>query len=388
MRHPASTAAALLAALAAGCGAGSPKTWVATARKAPLSAAAGEEVVTATGTAPGSGAEALWQAGTIARRHAVTEVLDRVVPRDADDPLTLVVRKRILDRWGDYLRPGARTVSKTAADGATTVTLQAVVVSESIRSDAARLRGEVDLSRKPRLLVVMCPAFEDGPSAPAGEAERAVAEVFASRGFRMVRNVRPDVRSSLVSAIRSEDPKALAALARSVGAEVALVGVAGRTGERVAEVFGREVSVYTPVVSLKAIDTGSAGTIFSREHRGEESVGDAALANATNDLAERCLAEMLTDRNRTAPAFATAAVRIDGVSFEEFAAFVRLAQTIPGVALVRAEPFAGESGRAEIGHALDPVDLARELVRLEGLSLRLVSSGAREIRIESARPAE
>jgi hypothetical protein len=359
---------------------------VAAAKKAPLAAGEGEELVTATATVPGTGAEALWQAGIMARRRAVASVLARLVPNDPDgpgDPRSRADRKRVLDRWRDYVRPGARVVSEDDDDGATTVTLRVVVMSDLLRDDAAPLRGELDASRKPRIVVAVLPVFADGPVAPARAAERAITEAFASRGFRLVPEVEPEERAEIASSLRSGDAQALARAARSVGAEVALVGLAARTRESEREVYGRKVTVYTPAVTLKAIDTASGREVFSREHQGKESVGEAALPNAASELAEKCLDAVLRERARVAPAFARAVVRVDGISFEDFAAFVRLARSVPGVAQVRARPFAGESGEVEVSHARDPVDLARELARLEGLPLRLVSSGAGSIRLES-----
>jgi hypothetical protein len=359
---------------------------VAAAKKAPLAAGEGEELVTATGTVPGTGAEALWQAGIMARRRAVASVLARLVPNDPDgpaDPRTIAVRKRILDRWADYVRPDVRVTSKTDADGIMTVTLQVVVMSDAMARDAPRIRSELDPARKPRIIVAVLPVFADGPVAPARAAERAVTEAFASRGFRLVPGPEPEERAAIASAVRSGDAGALARAARSVGAEVALVGLAARTRESEREIYGRKVTVYTPAVTLKAIDTASGREVFSREHQGKESVGEAALPNAASELAEKCLDAVLRSRFASAPAFAAATVSIEGISFEDFAAFIALARRVPGVALVRARPFSGKTGTVEIDHARDPVDLARELARLEGLSLRLVSSGAEDIRLES-----
>jgi hypothetical protein len=309
--------------------------------------------------------------------------LARLVPHEPNNPLAIAARKRILDNWEDYVRPGLKVVSKGGTDDATTVTLRVVVMSDFLKREAARLRTELDPSRKPRVIVVIRPVFDDGPADAARAAEVAITEAFTSRGFRLVPEVKPEVREEIISAMRSDDTQTLARVARASGAEIALVGAAARTRERKGEVYGRKVAIYTPVVKLKAIDTASARTIFSSEHSGEESAGEAALPNAANALAETCIKEVLKDRYRVAPAFATVAVRIDGISFENFAVFIRQARAVPGVASVRAKPFAGESGEVEINHARDPVDLARELVRLEGLSLRLLSAGAEAIRIKS-----
>ncbi len=376
--------AALVAALSAGCGSAPSADWVAAAKKAPLAAGVGEELVTATGVAGGSGAEALWQAGLMARRRAVASVLSRAVPDDPHDPRTTAARKRILDRWADYVRPGVRVVSKTDSDDTMTVTLRVVVMSDALAADAARLRTELNPARKPRIVVAVLPVFVDGPVPAARAVERAVAEAFASRGFRHVPAPEPEARRAIEAAVRSGDTQALAGAARSAGAEVALVGLAARTRESQSEAFGRKITTYTPAVTLRAVHTASGKVIFSREHSGEEAVGEAALTNAANALAEKCLDAVLRERWASAPAFAAATVSVEGVSFEGFAAFVTLARRVPGVALVRARPFSGETGTVEIDHARDPVDLARDLSRLEGLGLRLLSAGAGAIRLRSS----
>jgi len=375
-------------ALAAGCGGASRAAWVAAAKKAPPSVGAGDEVVTATATAPGTGAEAFSRACARAKRRAVALALARVDPTESHDPFAAAAHNRIRDRWGDYVRPVVTVRARDNSDDATTVTLEVVVMSDLLRSDAARARAGLDPSRKPRLIVVMCPVFADGDASAAREAERSISETFTSHGFRLVPEVDPATRNAIVAAFRKKDARAMARAGRSAGAEVVLVGLAARTRRREVEVYGRKVAAYTPAVTLKAIDTALAGTIFSREHSGEETIGEAALTNAATDLAAECLDAIVTDRSRASRPLSAIAVRIDGISFEDFAGFVRLAGSVPGVAAVRARPFAEGAGEVEITHARDPLDLAGELARLEGLSLRVVRAGAGDIRMESIRPVK
>jgi hypothetical protein len=384
LHRPDVIAVAVLAVVVfAGCGSAPSTKWVAAAKKAPLVAGEGEEVVTASGLAEGDGPEDLWRASVTARRRAVASVLARIVPDDPHDPRTTAVRKHVLGHWADYVRPGVRVVSRADSDGAMTVTLRVVVMSDTLAADAARLRTDLDPARKPRIVVAVLPVFADGPVAPARAVERAVAEAFASRGFRHVPGPEPEARRAIEAAVRSSDTQALARAARSAGAEIALVGLAARTLETEGEAFGRKVTTYTPAVTLKAVHSASGNVIFSREHSGEESVGPAALTNAANALAEECLDAVLRERRSSAPAFAAATVSVEGISFEDFAAFITLARKVAGVALVRARPFAGGTGTVEIDHARDPVDLARDLSQLKGLKLRLLSAGTGTIRLRS-----
>jgi len=392
LRHPGPlitcSFAFMLAALAAGCGGASRAAWVAAAKKAPLKAGPGEEVVTATATAPGTGAEAFSRACAMAKRRAVALALARVDPPESHDPFAAAAHNRIRDRWADYVRPVVTVRARDASGDATTVTLEVVVMSDLLRSAAARARAGLDPSRRPRVMAVICPVFADGDASAAREAERSINETFTSHGFRLVPEVGPATRDAIVSAFRRKDARAMARSARSAGAEVVLVGLAARTRRREVEVYGRKVFAYTPAVTLEAVDTASAGTVFSREHSGEETIGEAALANAAADLASECLDAIASDRSRAPRALSTAVVRMNGISFEDFAGFVRLAGSVPGVAAVRARPFAEGSGEVEIAHARDPLDLARELARLEGLRLRVVRAGAGDIRMESIRPVK
>ncbi len=82
----------------------------------------------------------------------------------------------------------------------------------------------------------------------------------------------------------------------------------------------------------------------------------------------------------------TVVVRVKGIAFEEFARLRRMAESIRGVATVRARPFSEGLGELEVECSGDPLDLAKSFTALSGLRLRVARAGAQVIELEAVAP--
>ncbi|MHC4200209.1 MAG: hypothetical protein ACYSU0_09480, partial [Planctomycetota bacterium] len=201
--------------LAHGCGGGAGRGIEIPASAVP---APDDMTITATGEAAGTDAAAARQAERRAVRGAVKEALDRILASELTGVPRRVAHARILGGAGLYVRT-QRALSREKKERSTSVELRAVVKTAMIRKELARIRKTLAAERLPRVLLAMGPA-RDGE---AGElARRAIEAALVKQGFRIVENAPASVRRDVDEASRRDDAGAVAAAARSVGAELVI----------------------------------------------------------------------------------------------------------------------------------------------------------------------
>ena len=365
-RHPACwlLGAALLAH---GCGGGAGR-----GIEIPVSAvpAPDDMTITATGEAAGTDAAAARQAERRAARGAVEEALDRVLASELTGVPRRVAHARILGDAGPYVRT-QRILSREKKERSTSVEVRAVVKTAMIRKELALIRRTLEAERLPRVLVVVGSAG-DGE---AGElVRRAIEAAFVKRGFRIVENAPASVRRDVDGAFARDDAGAVAAAARSVGAEVVIAGrSSSSSGSRPTK------------VKLRAVDTRTERTIFSGEKTATGMPGADALSSIATALARECIEAVRGKWGAKGRGLRTVVVRVKGLDFADFARLVRMAASLRGVAASRARPFSEARAEFEVEHAGDPLDLAESFTALGDLPLRIVTAGVREIELEAAR---
>lgn len=359
----------LLGAVALGHGCGGRATW----KPRMPAPAPGDVTITATGEAAGADDAAARQAERRAVRCAVERALDGIIGTGLAGERRRIARDKILSNIGSFVNYHREPGGHKVRDSVTSVTVKAVVKTGAMKDALAEIRRTLDAKRLPRVMAVIGPLGEGEPAEAAALAQRAIEAVLVRRGFRVLEGVSGPVRRRVHEAFGRDDPKDIAAAARSLGAEVVIAGRAARPSD------SGEISL-----SVRAIDTGSELSLFTGERTAVGVTGADALLGIATALAGQCVEAVRKQWGGKGRSLRTVVVRVRGLDFPGFVRLVRVAAGLRGVASARARrAFAEGRGELVVEHAGDPLDLASSFAALRDFTLRVVTAGVARIELEA-----
>jgi hypothetical protein len=346
-----------------------------------LSVEPGEILVKATGIAAGADTAAADQATRQALRRAVEQAFGANVEAELSVQHRRVVRERITSRTEGFVRT-YRVLSQGFQDGATVVTIEAVVNLGAIKDEVAAIRRVLEEKRMPRMLVLMGPQGMGAVGTAVTTAQNAVEQAFQSRGFRLVQINSPTVAESVYTAFEQNEAQAVAQVGKTQGAEVVLVGSAQLAFDSDREVYGQVAKFYKPTVALRAVEADTGRVLFSDQKTGIATAKSDALAAATTELAERAVEAIVKGWQHETRNAEVVVVTVAKVTFTDFARIKRMVEGVRGVQIVRTRPFAGDRGEYEVEYVGDPAELAEALTQLPEMPLTVGATSGQTVLLE------
>ena len=262
------------------------------------------------------------------------------------------------------------------------VTLRAWISLADLQSD---LEGIATLMRRkntPRIML-MIQERNIGESesdahyfeADMNTAETALMDVMMGKGFKFVdqNTVRANLKRQEAAALLEGDAASAAAIARSLGAEVAITGKAIAKATEV-EVFGSRQRSQQATVNIRAIRTDTGDIIATASAQGafphinDVIGGTKAIEKAGKKAAEEIIAKILERWSSDVSSGTTLSLEVKGIAgFDMLASFkASLPYWVRGLESVNQREWSGARALLEVVLSGNSDDLAQRLSGKQG----------------------
>lgn len=259
------------------------------------------------------------------------------------------------------------------------VTLRASIRLTDLKSDLDGIATLMRRKNTPRI-VVMIQERNVGEGdryfeADMNTAETAIMDVMMSKGFKFVdqTTVRANIRRQEAAAMLEGAPAQAAAIARTLGAEVAVTGKAIAKATEV-EVFGSKQRSQQATVNLRAIRTDTGDIIATASAQGafphinDVIGGTKAIEKASHKASEEIIEKILSRWNSDVSQGSSLSLEVTGIDgFDMLAAFkASLPYWVRGMNSVNQREWSGERALFEVQMTGNSDDLAQRLSGKQG----------------------